>query len=205
MTIATTLTIGSDTFDVYGETSDPVTDADSYFAGRLGATAWTGAATLAKQQGIVTAARFLDRGVLWSGTKTVTSQALEWPRDGADCRGTAVTAGTLPDNIALAEFELALALLEDETLQDQPSGDGASLKTLRTGPVSMTFFGSPAPAPGVFQRFPQIVHELVDCYAAGGPGDAAPFVSGVNVPANDDQVPHFDSENNSYDMTQGLP
>lgn len=206
MAVVATLTIGATTYSVYGQTSGAIADADKYFGARLGATAWTAATTLLKQQALITAVRFLDRGVLWSGAKTVSSQALEWPRDGADCRGVSVTDNTIPDNIALGEFELALALLESEDVQDAVTGGGRSLKSVRTGSVNLEFFGAgTASGPDVFRRFPVIVHELVDCYADGGPASAGPVASGVNDPEVDDQQSSFGSVDDSFNLSQGLP
>lgn len=200
-----TLTIGADTFSVYGLTSDALADANSYFAGRLGASAWTGATDDTKKQALVTAVRFLDRGVTWSGeqTDTVTPQPLQWPRDGATCNGEAVTDGTTPDNIALGEFELALALLEDEAIQDS-AGAGSNVKRAKAGPAEVEFF-VPTAGTSSETRFPQPVHELVSCYTAGAAVIANPYVNGVNSPANDDQDSSFCSESNNFDYMDGLP
>ena len=101
MAIATTITITAIVYDVYGITSDPVQDATDYLAAKLGST-WATATTLQQQQAIITATRMLDRAVTWDGTKTVSTQALQWPRDGVtnQCTTSAVTDGTVPDSVA---------------------------------------------------------------------------------------------------------
>lgn len=196
------IVIGSVTHKVYAITTDAVQDADDWFGARLGATGWTGAATLLKQQALVTAARYLDRS-LWSGDKTVSSQPLQWPRDGATCRGDAVTDGTIPDNIAYGQFELALALIEDEALQDS-SGTGSNIKSAQAGSAKVEFFRPTIGLPSQDKRFPQVVHELVACYLDHDPTLGAPYASGVD-PSGTDQASTFCSDDNSYTPTQGYP
>lgn len=201
MAVVATITIGADNFSVYGLTADPLADANSYFAGRLGVTAWTAATDDTKRAALVTAVRMLDRRVLWSGTKTVSSQPLQWPRDGATCRSEAVPDGTIPDDIALGEFELALALLEDEAIQDS-NNTGTNLKRAKAGSAEVEFF-QPTRAGGIgVHKFPQVVHELVGCYSAGAANREGPFVDGTN-PANADESSHFCSDDNDYGLTQG--
>lgn len=165
MAIATTLTIGSVDYDVYGITADPVQDADDYLAAKIGST-WSTASTLQKQQAIVTAARVLDRAVIWSGSKTVDSQALQWPRDGAQncCTGTAVTSGTIPDDIANAQFLLAGQLFDDASLADS-SGTGSNIKKVEAGSAKVTFF-SPTIETSSDTRLPTAVNDLAGCFIA---------------------------------------
>lgn len=143
MGTVSTVTIGSDTFSVYALTADPVVDATSYFNGRLGAdaTAWTAASTANKQKSLVMAADWIDRAVgpMFSGTKSVSSQAREWPRDGATDNGTALADGVTPDQVAYAEFWLAGQLLLDASLASG-SGTGTNVKQAKAGSASVTFF-----------------------------------------------------------------
>lgn len=198
-----TLTIGSTTYSVYGLTADPIADAKAYFAGRLGTAAWDDADSGTRKAALVTAVRFLDRGVLWSGVQTdaATPQPLQWPRDSATCNGDAVTDGTTPDRIVNGEFELALALLEDESIQDS-QGTGSNIKKVGAGTASVEFF-RPTQGTTSETRFPTTVHELVGCYQDNAGTLGAPFASGVNKPANPDQTSSFDSCDDSYDLTQG--
>lgn len=197
MAVVADIVIGAVTYKVYGLTSDAVQDADDYFGARLGATAWTGATTLQKQQALVTSARFLDRGMLWSGKKTSSTQPLQWPRDGAMCRGDAVADGTIPDDIARGEFELALALLEDESIQDS---SGSNQKRVKAGSAEVEFF---RPTEGDAGRFPVPVQELVACYGAGSATAAGPFADGTD-PDNADEATSFDSESNSLGLSEGF-
>lgn len=160
-----TVTIGVNTYSVYALTSDPVADANEYFAARLGSSAWTeDAEANDKKSALVSAVRFIDRAVIWSGTKTVVSQPLEWPRDSAACNGTAVDDGTTPDDFATAEFEQALILLQDATAQDS-AGTGSNIKAVTAGSAKVEFFTGTVGTSGD-TRLPVVVNDLVGCYIA---------------------------------------
>ncbi len=177
-----TVTIGANTYSVYGlGNADPVGDADSYFGARLGATAWTGATADLKAQALVTAVRMMDRRIQWSGEQTdsVTPQPLQWPRDNATCRGEALADGIVPDDIVHGSFELALALLEDEGIQDS-NGTGSNVKRAAAGSASVEFFRPTLGEPGQDNKFPQVVQELVGCYSAGSATDLGLFVDGTD-------------------------
>lgn len=162
MAIVTTVTIATIVYNVYGITSDPVGDADDWFGGRLGVAVWTAATVDEKGQALITAARMMDRRAIWSGSKTVASQDLEWPRDGAFCDGEAVANGTIPDDIAYGEFELALALLEDESIQDA-QGTGSNVKSAKAGSAKVEFF-QPTLSGANNQLFPVTVTEYIGCF-----------------------------------------
>lgn len=143
-TIAT-VTIGTDTFSVYAKTSNAVTDATTFFNGLLGAeaTAFAAATTDNKKRGLVMAADWIDRAVgqQFSGTKTVSTQGREFPRDGATYWGTALTDGTTPDNLANAEFWLAGRLLLDSAAA-AGTGTGSNVKEVKAGSASVAFFSA---------------------------------------------------------------
>ena len=138
-----TITIGASVFSVYATSSDAVASANTYFTGRLGtdAAAWVAADTDSKKRALVTAADWLDRacGSVFSGAKTVSSQAREWPRDGATDYGAAIASGTTPDEVAHAEFWLAGQLLLDSSLASS-AGTGSNVKIAKAGSASVTFF-----------------------------------------------------------------
>lgn len=180
MGVVATITISAVNHSVYALTSNAVTDADGYFGARLGAALWTASATLGKQQALVTAARMLDRRATFTGTKTVASQALAWPRDSATKCGEAVTDGTVPDDIALAQFELALALLTDAEIQNA-ANNGSNVESVKAGSAAVSFF-VPTATSGDATIFPTPVMELVHCYldSANDATLGAPFVDGTN-------------------------
>jgi hypothetical protein len=143
-TIAT-VTIGSDDFSVYALTSSAVADATSWFNGRLGAgaTAWAAASADDKARALVMASDWIDRalGPFFTGAKTVSTQAREWPRDGATCDGTAITDGTTPDSLAYATFFLAGELLQDASAA-AGTGTGLNVKKAKAGSAEVEFFSS---------------------------------------------------------------
>lgn len=195
MAVVATITISAVNYSVYGLTSDALLDANNYFAARLGATAWSNATTLQRQQALITAVRMMDRRAEFTGEETSASQPLEWPRDGATCNGEAVADGTIPDKIALGEFELALQLLIDADIQNT-ANNGSNVKSVKAGSAGVEFF-VPTITSGDATAFPQAVMELIGCYLATEQGlDLGPFVSGTDVESS------FDDED--YGLTGGL-
>lgn len=154
-----TVTIGSDSFSVYALTSDPVSDADSFWNLRIGtaATAWAAASADDKARCLVSAADWIDRGMKFSGEKTA-SQPREWPRDGADCDGTAVTDGTTPDALALANFWLAGQIIVD-TDAAASDGTGSNVKSAKAGSAKVEFFSATSGT-----RLPLTVVDYIGCY-----------------------------------------
>lgn len=163
MATTATITIGTTDYTVYSLTSDAVQDADDYLAAKIGST-WSTASTLQKQQALISAARMMDRVVPWSGTKTSAAQALEWPRDDAinGCTGESVTDGTIPDEIAEAEFELANQLFLDSTLADG-TGTGSNVKRVKAGSAEVEFF-TPTIDSEYNTRLPVAANDLARCF-----------------------------------------
>ncbi len=173
--VVSTVTISAVTYSVYSFTSNGVTDGDQYFAARLGAGAWTAATTLQKQQALVTSQRELDRRLIWEGTKTVSSQALQFPRDDLFYLGTALADNLIPANIVYGEFERALELLGNPALQDVRSA-GNNIESLQAGgsagEVNISYF-RPQTNTAVDTPFGQVVWDLVKYYVDGTDGSAA--------------------------------
>jgi hypothetical protein len=198
MAVISTITIGSDTYSVYALTADPVADADSYLAAKIGST-WSTATTLEKQQAIISAARFMDRAVLWSGDKTSASQPREWPRDNAKdgCNGDeAVPDGTTPDAIAHGEFELADALFLDSTIQTG-TGTGSNVKKVKAGSAEVVFFTGTS-GTSEETRLPTQVNDLVVCFIEGSDVTSASW--GTD---DDDADPGYEADD--FDLSQGYP
>ena len=57
-----------------------VADADAYFDGHLYATAWSAATTPNKEKALVWATRLIDSQFQFNGSRSTSSQALQWPR-----------------------------------------------------------------------------------------------------------------------------
>lgn len=197
MAQVSTITIGSDTYSVYALTSDPVSDADSYHAARIGST-WSTATELQKQQSLISATRFIDRAVEWSGTQTSSSQALEWPRDGAKCDGVAVTDGTVPDDFATAVFEMAQILFTDSTAQDG-EGTGSNIKRVKAGSAEVEFF-TPTIGAEFSTRLPTVVNDLIGCYI-----DVTTGLSGTSYGTTDTDGRSCFDDDDQFDRSRGYP
>lgn len=204
MATVATITISSVDYYVYALTANAVDDADDYFAAALNATGWTGATTLTKQQGLISATRLIDRALIFSGTKTVSSQALQWPRDDATCRDDAVTDGTTPDNIALATFELALALINDPTLLTSNSS-GSNTKRAKAGSAEVEYF-RPTIGTSVDVRLPRQVWDLLGCYttAANVSGIGGAWDSGTLDSNGEERTSYFDDCENDFNRSEGF-
>ncbi len=193
-----TITLSGNTYSVYALTADPVDDANDYFSARLGASAWNDASGSDKKRALISAVRYIDRAVNWSGTQTdlVTPQPLQWPRDGATCNGTAVTDGTVPDAFATAEFEEALILLNDAT-QQSSTGTGSNVKSVKAGSTQVEFFTG---TQGTVEetRLPTIVNDLIGCYIEGA------AVAGGSFGTSDAEGdPGYCKDD--FDLSQGYP
>lgn len=198
MATVETNTIGSDTFSAWAHlTSDPVADADSYLAAKIGST-WSTFTTLKKQQCIVSAARMLSTAVLYSGEVTVAGQPLAWPRDGATnaCTGTAVPNGTTPDDMAFAQYELAQILGDDATVLAS-SGSGTNTKRVKAGTAEVEFF-TPTIGTNSETRLPTVVNDIAGCYVD------RPNISGGSFGTTvDDADPGYCKDD--FDKSEGYP
>lgn len=125
--MALTLTVGENTYITQA-------DADSYFGGRLYSTAWTNAATGERDQALVMATKAIDRLAL-RGSKADSSQPLQFPRCYVNTSGTFTCEDAVPQIIADAVCEEALALLGyDSTNRVYREAEG--LKSKRVGDIS---------------------------------------------------------------------
>ena len=102
-----------------------VADGDAYHAGHLYASAWTAASADNKAVALVMASRLIDAEYQFGGTRSVASQALQWPRE--DCpdpdAGDMVAETIVPKVVVEAVCELARELIiADRTAA--PAGEG---------------------------------------------------------------------------------
>ena len=102
-----------------------VADGDAYHAGHLYASAWTAATDAQKAVALVMASRLIDAEYQFGGTRSVASQALQWPRE--DCpdpdAGDMVAETMVPKAVVEAACELARELIiTDRTAA--PAGEG---------------------------------------------------------------------------------
>lgn len=156
-----TVTIGSDTFNVYVDQATAAT----YFNGRAGGAVWLTYVADDRARGLVSATRLLDLQS-WVGTKTSPSQPIDWPRDGVvDRDGAAIANTVFPPDIQAGCCELALALLQDPTLQESSQGSSSNTKKLEAKGVAIEYF---APVDGA--RLPTACYERVAFYYTSSSG-----------------------------------
>ena len=148
-----TITLGSDTFDVYG----PRADADSYFNGKLNRGSWAGASATDRERSLISATRLFDLEA-WQGSPTdlVTPQPLAWPRTGVtDKNGQTVGSSDFPQDLLYGYYELAQAILDNPEL-DEAANQDSNIRSVTADVVSVRFF---QPVAGT--RFPTVVHNFI--------------------------------------------
>ncbi len=92
-----------------------VAAADAIADTMLGTLAWTTATSDNKSRALLTATNGLET-LKYVGTRATTTQALSWPRSGANCGDKTIADNAIPREVQLATFDLANALLGDPTL-----------------------------------------------------------------------------------------
>lgn len=185
-----TVTIGTVSYSVYAITANPVTDATDYLNAKIGATAWASATTDDQMRSLVSAARWIDRVSKFTGTLTVDPQPRAWPRDGATCDSTAIADGTTPDDLAYAEFELALVLLDDAAAQDAQS-QGSNVKRAKAGSAEVEFFGQTL-GTSADTKLPSIAHDRIKCLLDGSGSITGGFASGITDTSAFPAPPNYD-------------
>ncbi|MFZ9656225.1 MAG: DnaT-like ssDNA-binding protein [Limnohabitans sp.] len=97
-----------------GSTTDnsylSVAEGDAIAATMLGTLNWTSATPTNKEAALIQATLQLDT-LGWIGSKALSTQPLQWPRDGAKCGDKDYTKTVIPRELELATFDLAEALL----------------------------------------------------------------------------------------------
>lgn len=184
-----TVTIGSVTYDIYGDHVGVTTplSADEYLGGSLNASAWTAATVDDQARALVTAGRIFDKQ-LWVGTMTdtVTPQPLAWPRTGVPtCDGIVADPNVIPDRVIFGSYEYALAILQDATTQTEVntgSNVKRQLERKKVGDLETEdeteYFSATNSGVNVATRFPTTVQEYIRCYI-GGTLDGATVAGGA--------------------------
>lgn len=94
------------------------TDANDYFIERLYADDWFSVSTTDQEKALVMARRIIDQQQ-FTGERTGADQLLAWPRSGMSY----VDSSTVPQDVADAQCELALAFIRNDlTLNDESRG-----------------------------------------------------------------------------------
>ncbi len=180
------VTIQGTVFDIYGVDSE----ADTYMTARWGGSAWSDAEVDERKQTLVSATRMIDREN-WLGQKTVSAQALEFPRTGlTDKDGNSVDSATVPLVVEEANYELAFALLNDAAVQEADT-TGSNVRRVKAGSAEVQFFRPTAGTP-----FPTIANDLLRAFRDSGA--LAGLASGT------DEVSTF-CDPNPHGLTEGYP
>lgn len=166
--MALVATVGGATADSYVT----VAAADAHFDTRLNVTAWTGASTADKERALKTATREIDLSA-FQGSPTDTVQALAWPRAYApnpDPSGLAesdyLDDATIPERVALATYELALAHLNAGTSDLSLADAGGGIIRKKVGPLETEWASGSSRASG-WSRFPLVADALRPLLAGG--------------------------------------
>lgn len=180
------VTIQGTTFDIYGVSSE----ADDYMKARWGGSPWFDADSEERNQTLVSATRMIDREN-WLGQRTVSSQALEFPRTGlTDKDGNPVDSATVPLAVEEANYELALALLNDAAVQEADT-TGSNVKRAKAGSAEVQFFRATDGTP-----FPTIANDLLRPFRGSG-------VS-VGLASGCDEESTF-GDPTPWELTEGYP
>lgn len=170
-----------------------VAEADAYFADSINSAGWDGADAPTKDKALISATRYLDRQ-RWQGTKTVSTQNLEWPRSGVTCNGDPVDSDEVPDEIKESQYEMAQILIQDPTSGNNLN-TGSNTKRAKAGSAEVEFF---RPTSGTIM--PDIVHQISSCLLGG----SVPDSSGVGPGGYSSGGCDGSSFDTDYDRTRGF-
>ena len=197
-----TISIAGVTYEVYGS----LASANAYFAAAIQGAPWASADSSVRSQALVTATRVFER-TGWQGAPTDTvvpvppatlplaagEQALEWPRTGlVDMNGVAVDSTAIPQDVIDGNFEYALAVINDATVQTSAQ-TGSNLKIDETterveGAITVTtkqqFFRSTLGKNG---QFPTIVQDYIGQWLASTKAAVGIFAGGTDVESQSNQ------------------
>lgn len=128
-------------------------------------TTWTGLTEAVRQLHIRTATRFLDARYLsaWKGCRATSTQALDWPRDGAEDRdGFEIDPDSLPGALINASCALAIESVTTDLMPNQSKDGAVKRETKKLGPLSKTveYSGSSQGVP-VLRMAASLVADLV--------------------------------------------
>jgi hypothetical protein len=153
-----TITVDGNNYTVYGD----LADATLHIAGMttIGAVAWRALASNEKQRQLLAAFYLLER-MPWAGTPVNGPRpALQWPRTGVTyADGTAVPSNVIPEEIQLAEYELATILTANPGVYGQ-NNSGTNVKRVKAGPVEVENFTGTATS-GDATKLPSEIMDLV--------------------------------------------
>lgn len=139
------LTTSGSSADSYIDTSDADSYATDHFMG-TDITTWNGASTADKEASLRQATQFIDANFRdrFPGVIRSESQALEWPRSGAQDRS-GRTINDVPDAVKNATVELAKERLVDGRTLVPSETRGGKVKREKVGPIEVEYMdGAPS-------------------------------------------------------------
>ena len=119
-------------------------DADTYHSAR-GNSDWAAADIADKEAALVKASEYLDGkyGKRWIGIRYSSTQALDWPRDGAyDERGVSIDG--VPSKLTAAAAVVALKVIQGEDINPDLER-GGRIQTDKTGPLTTVYEAGASP------------------------------------------------------------
>ena len=137
--------------------------------------AWQAASDADKDLSLIQATTWLET-LDYSGLRCTTTQALKWPRSGANCDGLVSTCTAIPYKIEYAEVVLAIRLLANpgaiigEDTGDAPTGTFVKRQKLDALEIEYAQYNNnystscdDCSAPAVLQEYPWL-RDLLGCY-----------------------------------------
>lgn len=115
-----------------------VADADAIIANYDNPSSWTDATTAVKENALRQATRYLNYNYIWDGAKTVSDQALQWPRvQTYDEDGLLIENDTIPQRVLEACAYLATQDVDGDSLIDDQQNEALVKKTKDViGPIT---------------------------------------------------------------------
>jgi hypothetical protein len=138
-------------------------EATAYFLNRIHSSAWEDFEN--KSQVLITSSQMLDWYVKWKGTKQTETQFMQWPRSSAiRGDGTEIDEDTIPPEVKVAVYELALSSLAADRTEDDPL---AGIGQLQAGSL-MIKAGAEKPNQTNKKALPEKVYKILkDVYIQG--------------------------------------
>jgi hypothetical protein len=161
-----TIVVESGSGDAGSESYISVAELDTYVSGRNYSYTDT-PSTAAKEGGLRLATEYIDTNYRFNGTRLLSTQALEFPRDGlTDWSSMEITG--VPARVKNATAELAFRVANGEVLFSDLQRAGM-VKSESVGPISVTYMDG-APAGTSFIAVDRALSQYVrDTKAVGAP------------------------------------
>ena len=107
-----------------------VADADQILENYDDPSSWSSATDAVKENSLRQATRYLNYDYIWEGYKTVSDQALQWPRvQTYDEDGLLIASDEIPQRVLEACSHLALQHVDGDTLIDDQQNESQVKKT----------------------------------------------------------------------------